>query len=44
MIHIIERKSVYFYDEAKNLVTMYNSLNATCRAEHANHNHSFIEC
>jgi hypothetical protein len=29
-------KPVYFYDESKNLITMYPSLNATCRAENAN--------
>lgn len=29
-------KPVYFYDESKNLITMYESLNATCRAENAN--------
>jgi group I intron endonuclease len=30
---------VYFYDDAIILVTMYPSLSATCRAEHANKNH-----
>jgi len=34
---------VYFYDEAKNLVTVYNSLNATYKAEKANKNH-LIAC
>jgi hypothetical protein len=36
-------KPVYFYDEAKNLVTMYESLNATCRAESANKN-NMLQC
>jgi len=36
-------KPVYFYDEQLNLVTMYESLNATCRAEHANKNH-LLKC
>jgi len=36
-------KPVYFYDEADNLITMYESLNATCRAEGANKN-NMIDC
>jgi len=36
-------KPVYFYDEANNLVTMYESLNRTCRAEGANKNH-MLDC
>jgi hypothetical protein len=36
-------KPVYFYDGINNLITFYESLNATCRAEHANKNH-MIEC
>jgi len=33
-------KPVYFYDETRTLITMYPSLNATCKAEQANKNHT----
>jgi group I intron endonuclease len=36
-------KPVYFYDDANNLITMYPSLNATCKAEQAQKN-NMVSC